>query len=213
MRGGTTGTGVKMYQSLDFSSNAVIKTPATVAVEKTVSYPFPGSNSVADFVQQVKRTVHTIFGRHLTHGNRACRCGSIVAQNIRRISAGDQNQISSIRPINLLGCNINLSYKFTRVPVIKEYGRVSPLHSKKVAPKQSISACSSWFNGATFFEILEEFNPIGRLANGIVSRPSGRPNKINRLPKGFVTQRLCGVNNILPIPTHRNKTTVAIVFN
>mmetsp|Transcript_22673 Transcript_22673/g.37348 ORF Transcript_22673/g.37348 Transcript_22673/m.37348 type:complete len:310 (+) Transcript_22673:1282-2211(+) len=202
-----------MHKRLNFTSDTVIKTSAAIAVEETVSHPFPGGNIVADFVQQIKRTVHTIFGRHLTHGNRACRCGSVVAQHICRISAGDQDHISSIRPINLLRCNINLPHKFTRVPVIKEYGRVSPLHSKKMTAKKTLSASSSWFNGTSFFEILEEFNPVGRLANGIVSRPSGRPNKINSLPEGFVTQSLCGVNNVLPIPTNCNETTVAIVLD
>mmetsp|Transcript_22741 Transcript_22741/g.46790 ORF Transcript_22741/g.46790 Transcript_22741/m.46790 type:complete len:461 (-) Transcript_22741:119-1501(-) len=79
--------------------------------------------------------------------------------------------------------------------------------------KQALSTGSGWLNGATLLEVFEELNPRNGFPNGIISSSRSRPNKVDRLSKGFVTKRLGSVDNVFSISADGNKTSIAIVLN
>mmetsp|Transcript_10824 Transcript_10824/g.23797 ORF Transcript_10824/g.23797 Transcript_10824/m.23797 type:complete len:372 (+) Transcript_10824:2953-4068(+) len=209
----STGAGVKMDKGLNLSSHTVVETSSVVAVDETISNPLSSGNGVTNLIQEIEGSIHSILGRDLSHGNCRSRDLSIVTQNVRRILTGNENEVARVRPVHLLGSYVNLSDEFTRVPIVKEHSRISPLDSQQVSSKQALRARSGRLNGTTLLKVLKELDPVDRFTNGIVSRTSSRPYKVNSLPESLVTKSLGSVDDELPISANGDKTPIAIVFD
>ena len=201
-----------MHKCLNLPSYAVVETSTIVQVNKTVSYPFSRANRIIDLVQKIERSINSILIRNLPHCNCSSSSFSIVAKNICTILGGNANHGSTVRPVNLLCSNVNLTDKFTTVPIVKQNGSISTSYPNQMSTEKTFRRRSSRLDSLGFFKVLEYLYTRNAFTNSIVTSSSSRPNEIKGLSKSLVTKRLRGVNDKFSITTNSNETSIAVML-
>jgi len=82
------------------------------------------------------------------------------------------------------------------------------LNSQQIAAKNVL--CSKLrLEGLSLLEVLEKLNTRGGLPDGVLRGVRG-PHKLLGRPKGFVSQRHGGVDDIFAIAAHNDKPAIRI---
>mmetsp|Transcript_34193 Transcript_34193/g.75220 ORF Transcript_34193/g.75220 Transcript_34193/m.75220 type:complete len:232 (+) Transcript_34193:648-1343(+) len=135
-----------------------------------------------------------------------------MTQHIGGVLTRQENHVTSVRPVNLLGADINLTDEFTRFPIIKQDSRVATLDSDHLSTEQALRRRCRRLDNLRLLEVLEYLDTRGGFPDGIVARSRSRPNEVQGLSEGLVTEGLGGVDDELTITADCNEATIAIVL-